>query len=59
MILDKDDKLVVLADGRVAGRAEILEGGLFGGPVVLGLWLVQDIVEVVVVEVHCLCHRDD
>jgi hypothetical protein len=54
VILDKDDKFVVLGDGRVAGGTQGLEDRLFGGPVVLGLWLLQDIVKVVVVELHCL-----
>lgn len=55
VVLHEADKLVVLGDGRVAGVAQTLEGILLGSPVVLGFWLVQDIVEVVVVEVHCLC----
>lgn len=51
MVLDEGDILLVVSDGDVAGGADCFDGGLLLSPVVLCLWLREDVVEVVVVEV--------
>lgn len=51
MALDEGDILLVVSDGDMAGGAYGFDGGLLLSPVMLCLWLGEDVVEVVVVEV--------
>ena len=53
--LDKSDIVLVVSDGDMASSTDGLYGGLLLSPVVLSLWLGEDVVEVVVVEVDRSC----